>query len=68
MGDNLGLNVQSGQGMGAPVDETTVYESYDEQSQVFPGKWDVDARLCLQAAAPRPCNITAITISGQVSG
>lgn len=44
-----------------PVD--TVYDVYDENSVEFPGVWDTDSRICLQASAPRPATVLAITIS-----
>lgn len=61
--DNLPLMYQ-----GTAVDPDRVYASYDEESQEFPGKWDVDARICLRATAPKPCTILAMTIQGQVDG
>lgn len=44
---------------GAPVAAGTIHADYDEQSFGFPGEWTTDSRLCLQAMAPRPCNILA---------
>lgn len=61
--DNLPLVYQ-----GAPVDPDRVYETYDEDNQEAPGKWDTDARVCLRATAPRPCTVLAITVTGQVNG
>ncbi len=52
---------------GAPVDATSTYATYDTESQEFPGTWDIDARICLEAAAPRPCTILAMVIEGQVT-
>lgn len=40
-----------------------VWESYDNDSFEFDGDWDTDARLCLQAKAPRPCTVLAAVIS-----
>jgi hypothetical protein len=28
----------------------------------FPGTWTTDARVCLQAQAPRPATVVAVTI------
>jgi hypothetical protein len=53
---------------GASIDTDTVYASYDEQSQEFPGNWDPDARVCLKASAPRPATVLAAVIAGQVGG
>ena len=44
---------------GQPVDQDTVWPEYDFQAMEFDGGWITDARLCLQAASPRPCTITA---------
>jgi hypothetical protein len=53
---------------GTPVDPDHVYAEYDEESQMFPGTWSVDSRVCLEANAPKPCTVLAIVISGQVNG
>jgi len=37
----------------------TVYAEYHEDDFAFGGEWDTDSRICLQAAAPRPCTILA---------
>ncbi len=37
----------------------TVHEDYHEDDFSFGGDWDTDSRICLQAAAPRPCTILA---------
>lgn len=60
--DNLPLMYQ-----GAPVDSNSVYSEYDEESQSFPGNWNTDARVCMEARAPRSCNVLALTIEGQVT-
>ena len=60
--DNLPLTYN-----GTAVDTDTVYAAYDEESQEFPGTWDVDARICLEANAPRPCTVLAAVIEGQVT-
>lgn len=41
----------------------TVFSVYDENSIEFPGIWDTDSRVCLQAAAPRPCTLLALVIT-----
>lgn len=47
---------------GITTDADTVYSSYDEESFAFPGAWDTDSRLCLQAESPRPCTVLAAII------
>lgn len=44
------------------VTEDTVWEHYDQEPISFPGESDTDARLCLQAQAPRPCTVLAVVI------
>jgi hypothetical protein len=36
-----------------------IYAEYHEDDFAFGGTWNEDARICLQAAAPRPCTILA---------
>jgi len=36
-----------------------IYAEYHEDDFPFGGDWDEDSRICLQAAAPRPCTILA---------
>lgn len=36
-----------------------IYETYHEDDFSFGGTWNEDSRICLQAAAPRPCTILA---------
>jgi hypothetical protein len=43
------------------VSQTTVPASYDHNMIEFPGNWTSDTRLCLQAQAPRPATIVAVT-------
>lgn len=45
---------------GTAVGDDTVHTSYDEEPIEFPGTWDVNARLCLKAQAPRPCTVKAL--------
>ncbi len=39
----------------------TVWSNYEGDVFTFGGSWDTDSRICLQAAAPRPCTILAAT-------
>lgn len=44
---------------GAVIDADTVFDEHDQPFMPFPGTYDVNSRLCLQAMAPRPCTILA---------
>ena len=48
---------------GTAVAEDTVFSAFDEEAFEFEGTWDSDARLCLQAQAPRPCTVLAAIVS-----
>jgi hypothetical protein len=41
-------------------------ESYDEELIEFPGEWNGDARLCIQAESPRPVTILAAVLAFEV--
>lgn len=41
----------------AVVSSTYVWDRYDNDPIIFPGKWDTDARLCLYGHAPQPATI-----------
>jgi hypothetical protein len=41
----------------ALVDQDSIWEAYDKDSVEFPGEWSTDSRICLEAAAPRPCTV-----------
>lgn len=45
------------------VGDDHVWEDYDQDMISFPGEWSTDSRLCLKAAAPRPCTVVAVTTS-----
>lgn len=47
---------------GTATAEDTVHTSFDETAFEFGGTWDSDARLCLQASAPRPCTVLAAIV------
>jgi hypothetical protein len=40
---------------------TATRADYDENLIEFPGTWSTDARVCIQAQAPRPATVIAIT-------
>lgn len=53
---------------GAITAADTVHSTFDEDMFEFPGTWDTDARLCLRATAPKPCNILAAVIGIETHG
>jgi hypothetical protein len=48
---------------GGAVDEDSVWSSGDFDSVELNGTWSTDARLCLQAQAPRPVTLLAAVLS-----
>jgi hypothetical protein len=52
---------------GADVDPDYVWSQYDKKIASFPGRWDGDTRLCLQAQSPRPATVGAVMISVDTS-
>lgn len=40
-----------------------VFEEFDQPAFPFPGEWDADSRLCLEATAPKPCELLAAVLS-----
>ncbi len=51
---------------GAVVALDTTREVYDEQEGTFPGEWETDLTLCLQAKAPRPVTVMAAVADIQI--
>ena len=47
---------------GDVIDNTLVWEGYDQMMMTLPGAWETDARLCLRATAPRPCMVLAAVV------
>lgn len=37
--------------------DNEVWETYDKETIEFPGSWDTDSRICLEANAPRPATV-----------
>jgi hypothetical protein len=52
----------------AEVDPDKIHASYDERMIPFDGTWTTDARVCLQAASPRPATVLAFTVSMTTNG
>lgn len=46
----------------------TVYSEFDDDLTALNSTWTTDARLCLQATAPRPCTLLAVTIVVETNG
>ncbi len=52
---------------GATTAADYVWSDYDSDGFTFPGNWDTDSRLCLQANAPRPCTMLGALIGIDVN-
>lgn len=52
---------------GVTVPVNTVWTYYDEVQMEFPGDTDTDARIYIQASAPRPATVVGVTIGIQTS-
>lgn len=48
---------------GAVVDPNSIWDEYDKGPIPFPGGWNPDSRVCLQAQAPRPCTVMAAIVN-----
>lgn len=48
-------------------DTDHVFDQYDFPMSEFDNDWGTDPRICLKAAAPRPCTVAAVTTSMQVN-
>lgn len=48
---------------GGIVDMGAIWNHYDEDMIEFPGEWSTDSRVCLRAAAPRPCTVSAAVLN-----
>jgi hypothetical protein len=46
----------------AAVDQDSIWSQYDGDFIAMPGEWDTDARLCLEASAPKPCTVLAAVL------
>jgi hypothetical protein len=51
----------------ADVDPDSVHETYDKDFIALPGEWETDARLCLEAQAPRPATVLAAVLNMNTS-
>lgn len=50
------------------VGDDTVHENYDQAMHPFDDEWKTDARVCLEAHAPKPVTVMAFTVSMQTNG
>lgn len=48
---------------GAAVDQDTVHATYDYDAFEFNGTFNTDSRICLEANAPKPCTVLALTMT-----
>lgn len=44
------------------VDSDLIWDSYDKDYIEFPGDWETDQRICLEANAPRPATVLACSV------
>lgn len=51
-----------------PVPPNTIFEDLDSGMFEFKGEWNEDSRLCLLAAAPRPCTLLAAIVGMKTNG
>lgn len=49
------------------VDQNKIWRNYDKEYFEFDGTFDTDARLCLQAASPRPCTLSAAILGEKIN-
>jgi hypothetical protein len=49
-------------------DTNEVLVNYDYQLSPFDDIWSTDSRICLQAKAPRPCTVLAVTVEMTTNG
>lgn len=49
-------------------DTNEVLTAYDYQLAPFDDVWSTDSRICVQAKAPRPCTVLAITVEMTTNG
>lgn len=47
------------------IDPDFIWDRYDNDSFTFNGEYDNDSRICLKAAAPRPCTVLAAVLTVQ---
>lgn len=50
---------------GAIVDPDVMFTTERDEITAFPGSWDMNSRVCLEAAAPRPVTVLAAVARGE---
>lgn len=53
---------------GAVTDDDVVWDAFDKDMFAFPGQWDTDSRVALQAQAPRACTLLALVAEVVTNG
>ena len=53
---------------GAELAPHTIHDHYDFPMSEHGGYWDTDSRVCLRAAAPRPCTILGMVLGVTTNG
>lgn len=53
---------------GETVDPDRIWDEYEQDSFAVNGVYEPDSRLCLEAAAPRPCTILAAVVEMEENG
>lgn len=53
---------------GAETAANTIWENYELDMFEFSDTWEPDSRVCLRAAAPRPCTVLGMTIGIDTNG
>jgi hypothetical protein len=52
---------------GVAIDANVVATELDDAGTLFPGEWHGDARICLEARAPRPCTVVAMVAESEMN-
>jgi hypothetical protein len=52
---------------GKVIAGTATQSDIDDEAYIFPGEWDTDARICLEARAPRPCTVLALIADAELN-
>ena len=52
---------------GKVIAGTAVQSDIDDDTYIFPGTWNTDSRICLEARAPRPATILALVADCEIN-
>jgi WD40 repeat protein len=50
------------------VDENEIYDTFDHDLNAYNTNWSTDSRICIEATAPRPATILALTFNIETNG